>query len=181
MFLTQALVLSLLGAEPDLSQPVWLSADESFKQFLPGPFAELVQTPDTVELQRIVSLPAPIKEPRPAVPRYAASFKKRVEGATRWRVLSLVADPNAAIALNHARCAPDRCEPELKLCGGFQPSVAVVLEKGVRRVRILVCFSCGEVWYERFESGKAVGVEKGEFNRERWWATIAVLLPGDRW
>lgn len=155
---------------------MWLSPEESFKQFLPGAFAELVDTPDIVELQRIVRMPAPIRD-LSGPPRYTATFKKRVDGTTRWRVLSLLADPKAAGGLNHARCAPEQCEPEPKLCGGFQPTVGVVLEKGRLRVRILVCFGCAEVRYERYEAGKFVGVEKGEINRDRWWATIGVLLP----
>ncbi len=68
-------------------------------------------------------------------------------------------------------------------CGGFRPVLAITLTKQDRAMRVLVCFSCGEAWAQRFLSKTML--EKDEAGREQvllcdqkaWLAVFAPLVP----
>ena len=174
------LVLALEGAPPpDAGLPESLTPEAGLAHLFPGPFAELLTSPDRVIVAGLAERGDELLTEE-ADTQFVAGWKKVLSTPERAAVLALVGKGSSYEVMNHARCAPKRCL-FVMLCGGFNPSLQVTLEKGQRSARLRVCFGCGELWVTRFDGKKQVADEQAALQDEDGWVgTFSPLLPRPR-
>lgn len=154
------------------SMEQWLSPKAGLEQLFPGDFGQLLRSPDLVIVEALVDEATPEEAPfGPDAAKFSVVARRELTGAARSKLLEFVAKPTNWKAQNHERCAPNRCV-FVMMCGGFRPSIALTLEQGSRRARVLICVECSEAWVDRFDSdGRRVGREQAWIEgAERWQA-----------
>lgn len=175
--LLSVLLLALETATPDPGLPEYLNPEAGLAQLFPGAFAELLSTPDSVTVTGLAQRDDLLRE---SDVRFVAGWSTALFGTQRDAVLEFVGKGTSYRVMNPARCGRERCLFTM-FCGGFNPSLEVLLKKGPRRARLRVCFGCGELWVTHFEGKKKVADEQAMVEDQTgWMATFTPLLPRPR-
>lgn len=169
-----ALIISLVVSDAPFKP--WLLAKQGLEQVFPAGFRGLLQSPDRVVVEGLE--PEDKAAFGPDEVRAKLVWTRVVTGPSQTSLLNLISVPGNWNALDHRRCAPNRCFFVAR-CGGFRPSFAVRLEKGTRWARMLLCLGCGEAWVDLFDAdGRRVGREQVQLDPpERWKAVFRALSP----